>query len=220
MRLSILLHARSARQSGRGGAVPWQLFEPACWPHPLPPDPGHHRILENMKIKLLILALCWAIAPLTAQAQSLTAAIQKEAQKCAKAIMANDHTGVLTYTHERIISRMGGKEAARGLLQKGVEEMKAKGLGIEDTKIGTPQPPQKIGTWLVAVVPETLTLRMPSAKVQQESYLLGISTDEGHTWKFIDLGPITEDQLFGVLPELKGQFAMPAKKQPVVEKIP
>ena len=91
---------------------------------------------------------------------------------------------------------------------------------FEETKIGTPEPPQKIGTWLVSLVPETLNLRMPGAKFQQESFLLAISADEGKSWKFIDLGPIGEEKLFSVFPELKGQFKLPVKKPPVVEKIP
>jgi hypothetical protein len=171
-----------------------------------------------MKIKSLLLSLCIFLAAQCAQAQSLATVIQQEAQKCAKALMANDCPGVLAYTHDRVIALMGGKDTALGLLQKSMEEMKAKGFGVEDTKIGAPQFPQKIGTWTISLVPETITLRTPEAKAQQESYLLGISEDEGKTWKFIDLGPISEEQLFGVFPELKGQFKMPAKKPPVVEK--
>jgi hypothetical protein len=169
-------------------------------------------------MKPLLLALSFMMAALPAYAQSLTAAIQTEAEKCAKVLMNNDYLGVLGYTHERVVTLMGGKETARGLLQKSMEEMKAKGLRVEDTKIGTPQAPQKIGTWIISLVPETITLRMPGARAQQESFLLGISEDEGRTWKFIDLGPISEEQLFNVFPELKGQLKLPAKKPPIVEK--
>jgi hypothetical protein len=173
-----------------------------------------------MKMKILLLLLFCVAGSLTARAQDLTATIQSEAQKCAKALMTNDFAGVLAYTHERVVARMGGKEAALTLLQKSVGELKAKGMGVEDTKIGTPEPPQKIGTWTIAVVPETLTFKMPTAKAHQESHLLGISVDEGKTWKFIDLGPLGEEQLFSVFPELKGKFTMPAKKPAEVEKSP
>lgn len=173
-----------------------------------------------MNLKSLFLVLCGAALSLTAVAQSPTASIQAEAQKCAKALMASDYRSVLAYTHERVVAMMGGAESARGLVQKGMEEMKSKGMGIDDTKIGTPEEPRKIGTWLISLVPESLTLRVPGAKLQQESFLLGISADEGKSWKFIDLGPISEEKLFTVFPELKGQFKMPPKKQPVVEKIP
>lgn len=174
----------------------------------------------SMKIQSLILATCFALQSLPIFAQTQTAACQLDAEKFAKALMANDNAKVLAFTHERIVAVMGGPEGARAALQKSTDELKAKGLGIDDTKIGAPQPPQKIGTWMVCLVPETLSLRMPGAKLQQESFLLGISTDEGKTWKFIDLGPLSEEKLFTVFPELKGLFKMPAKKPPVVEKIP
>ncbi len=172
-----------------------------------------------MKFKLLLLLSC-TVLMLAAQAQLLTTAVEREAQKFAKALMGNDYEKVLAYTHDRVITVMGGREAALGLMKKSMEEMKSKGFGVEDTKIGAPQQPQQIGAWTLSLVSETLTLRMPGGKAQQESWLLGISGDGGKTWKFIDLGPLSEDQLFNVFPEFKGQFKMPAKKPAVAEKTP
>jgi hypothetical protein len=173
-----------------------------------------------MKPKLILFTMGCVVASLVALAQDLTTALQKEAQNYAKGLMANDGARVLDLTLDRVVAKMGGKQTALNLLQKSTAEMKTKGLVLEDAKVGAPLPPQKIGTWTVSVIPETLTLRTPTAKAQQESHLLGISADEGKTWKFMDLGPITEEQLFGLYPELKGQFTMPAKKQAMVEKKP
>lgn len=171
-----------------------------------------------MKIKLLLGIACCAAAPLVAPGQRLSSAVEQEAAKYSRAVVANDYEKVLSYTHERVIDTMGKKEAAIGLMKKSSEDMKARGFGIEDTKVGPALDPQKIGPWIITVVPETLTLRMPGARAQQESFLLAISADEGKTWKFIDLGPLSEDQLFRLFPELKGQFRMPPKGPAVPEK--
>jgi len=174
-----------------------------------------------MKIKLLrlLLAGC-AVLPLVARGQRLTSVVEQEAAKYSRAVVANDYEKVLSYTHERVIDTMGKKDAAIERMKKSSEAMKAKGFGIEDTKVGLAQDPQKIGPWTVTVVPETLTLRMPGSKAQQESYLLAISADEGKSWKFIDLGPLSEDQLFRIFPELKAQFRMPPKRPAIQEKTP
>jgi hypothetical protein len=115
---------------------------------------------------------------------------------------------------------MGEKEAALALLKKSGDEMKIRGLAVVDARIGTPEPAQKIGTWTLSVIPEALTFRTPTAKAHQESHLLGISADEGKTWKFIDLGPLSEEQFFDLFPELKGQFKLPKKEQAVLEQNP
>ncbi len=176
-----------------------------------------------MKIKLLLGIACCAAVPLVAHGQRLATAVEQEAAKYSRAVVANDYEKVLSYTHERVIDTMGRKEAATVRAHekgapRGNESQRLR--HIEDTKVGLAPDPQKIGPWTITVVPETLTLRMPGARAQQESFLLAISADEGKSWKFIDLGPLSEDQLFRIFPELKGQFRMPPKKPAVPEKSP
>ncbi len=169
-------------------------------------------------MKSLVLALCLAIAPVVVRAQLLTDAIQKEAQKSAAALTSGDYAGVLAYTHDRVINLMGGKEAALGALRRSTEEMKTRGIAVLDVKIEIPQAPQKIGDWVISVIPMTLTMKAPVGRVTQASHLLGISADEGKTWRFIDLGPVSEEKLFGLFPELQGKFQVPPKSAPVIEK--
>ncbi len=175
----------------------------------------------KMKTWLLpLLLICGLAIPQAARAQRATDAITKEAAQYSKAVLTNDYPKVISYTQDRVIETMGGKDAAIQLLKKSSEDMKAKGFGIEDAKIGDANEPQKIGPWTVSIVAEALKLKMPGNRAIQESFLLAISGDDSKTWKFIDLGPLSEDQLFRIFPELKGKFLMPPKKPPVPEKAP
>jgi hypothetical protein len=61
-------------------------------------------------------------------------------------------------------------------------------------------------------------MKVPGGRLYQDSSLLGISEDKGKHWTFIDLGPITKDQLQLVFPELDGKITLPEKKQPVFVK--
>ena len=36
------------------------------------------------------------------------------------------------------------------------------------------------------IVPETVEIQLPKDKMEVKSYLLGISADDGKTWKFLD----------------------------------
>jgi hypothetical protein len=174
----------------------------------------------KMTTRLLLLPLCFFAIPLAVHAQRATDAVVEEAGKYSKAVLTNDYAKVISYTQERVIETMGGKDAAIGLLKKSSEDMKAKGFGIEDVKIGDANEPKKIGPWTVTIVAEALKLKMPGNKAIQESFLLAISGDDSKTWKFIDLGPLSDEQLFHIFPELKGKFQMPPKKPAVPEKAP
>ena len=71
-----------------------------------------------MKLKTVLFALVCTAAPLVTLAEDVAAVAQREAKNYVQALIANDYTRVLAYTHERVISRMGEKEAALGLLKK------------------------------------------------------------------------------------------------------
>jgi len=163
---------------------------------------------------------CTILLALTGQAfgQGDAPTIQQEAQKCAKAILTNDYDTVVKYTHKRVIDGVGGKEAMIAALKDGTEQMRSQGISIVHVKIGDPQKPQKTGEWVTVLIPETITMKVPGGKFVQESCLLGISEDQGKSWVFLDVGPVTKEQLVQIFPELDGKIQLPAKKQPVFNK--
>ncbi len=148
-------------------------------------------------------------------AQDLTATIQQEAQKCAKAVLNSDYEAVVRYTHPRIVEKLGGKTAMLASLKKGMAEMKAQGAVITSASIGKPGAPQKIGSWLVSIVPQHLSMKVSAGQLESDSDLLGISEDGGKRWSFVDLGPITNEQMKQVFPELAGKLTLPKKKTPM-----
>jgi hypothetical protein len=171
-----------------------------------------------MKTKLLLLILSLFLAPTAGRAQLLTTVIKQEAEKSAAALAAGDYAGVLAYTHPRVVELMGGKDAALVALRRSTEEMKSRGIAVQSAKLEPPQAPLKVGSWFTSIIPLTLTMRVPDGRVVQASHLLGISEDEGKTWRFLDLGPISDEKLFSLFPELRGKVSMPPKIAPVHEK--
>ena len=84
--------------------------------------------------------------------------------------------------------------------------------------VGEPEKLQKIDGWLVGLVPQKLVMKVPGGTLEQESYLLGISEDDGKKWVFVDAGGVPKAQLEQIFPEIVGKIEVPARKQPVLKK--
>jgi hypothetical protein len=166
----------------------------------------------------ILLIIFLAMAPTIAPAQGISATIQQEARKCAKALLNSDYEGTVAYTHKRVVAGMGGKEAMIASLKRATAEMRSQGISIEDVTIGESHKPQKVGSWLVALVPFRILMTVPGGGLDLDSHLLGISEDDGKKWVFIDVGPLTKAQLAQAFPELAGKIELPAKKTPLFKK--
>jgi len=163
---------------------------------------------------IIILLLCFA--PALVQAADISATIKQEAEKCAKAIVSEDYETVVTYTHKRVVTGMGGKESMIAKMKQGAVQMRRGGYDFVGAKIGTPAKPQKTGAWLTSLVPQEITMKVPGGRLLQESKLLAISENDGASWVFLDLGGgVTATQLAQIFPELSGQIQFPEKKKPV-----
>lgn len=159
-------------------------------------------------MKRIILFL--SLIALPSFAQDLTVIIQTEAKKCTTAFTSGDYDTFAYYTHPRVIAGMGGKTTMINALKNGMAQMKTEGVSFDSVEIGTPKPPQKIGTWLVTLVPQKLFMKLPGGRLLQESHMVAISEDHGLTWRFIDLSPHLEK----VFPELDGKITLPKRPPP------
>jgi hypothetical protein len=56
-------------------------------------------------------------------------------------------------------------------------------------------------------------MKHPKGKFIVKSYLLGISSDNGKTWKFVD-GAGLDDKITGGLPKLPAKLKLPEKQKP------
>jgi hypothetical protein len=169
-------------------------------------------------MKALILAATFWASVAGVWGQDVLATIKQEAQKCGKAILASDYDAVIRHTHPRIVKGLGGREAMIGILKRGVSQMRADGTEFVDVTVGAPTPPKRIGGWVTSIVPQQIVLKVQGGKLYQDSSLLAISEDDEKHWVFVDLGPITKEQLDQAFPELDGKIMPPEKKAPVFKK--
>jgi hypothetical protein len=172
-------------------------------------------LMKIIGLGLAVLLSWWANA---APAASLSERVRSEAQKCTKALFEGDFEKFVDYTHPRVVKRVGGKAAMVAMLKGGLAQMERDGTGFLDAVVDESEEPRQVAGWLVAIVPTHVTMKVPGGRLLIESQLLAFSEDQGKTWVFIDLGPITADQFAEAFPELDGKVELPPKKDHVFQK--
>jgi hypothetical protein len=72
-----------------------------------------------------------------------------------------------------------------------------------------------VSGWIYAVVPTTLKVKAQDGIFQTESSMIGLSSDNGAKWTFIDAGGKDHTQLKSFLPAPADKLELPADKEPV-----
>jgi hypothetical protein len=110
----------------------------------------------------------------------------------------------------------GGRAAVLAELAKGKGEMASSGVRIERADIDAPRELAAVDDHLFAIVPQRVTLKVPSGHLLSRSYLLGVSTDGGDTWRFLDGAGLDRARLKRLFPRFPEALALPPATEPEV----
>jgi len=138
----------------------------------------------NRRTSALLLFLL-LIAPSILHTQP--ALIKAKVEECNAALLEGNFEKLVEMTYPPLVELMGGGEAMIELVRGGIDMMKSSGFTIESAEV---QEPARIVTTrrrTYAVVPYHLIMNSPVGKFRQESTMLGISTDKGKSWTFVDV---------------------------------
>lgn len=145
--------------------------------------------------------------------------IRAAAEKMSDAMTNKDYAMLAEYTLPLIVDMMGGKEKMVEILEQSEMEMKNQGISFGSVTTGSPVDIKEINGKIYALVPQTVTIKVPEGTLIQESHLIAIS-DQGR-WYFIDTSPLDNDETVAqVLPDLAGKMKIPAKQPPTLIKGP
>lgn len=173
-----------------------------------------------MRLFGLIFLLAISLQTLSAEDASQTAPLLKGAQEMADAFQKGDVAKILDQTYDPIIKSMGGREKAIQEVGKGMKAMKSK---ISDMKysVETPGPFQTVGKETFAVVPTTLEMTLKDiGTIRSKGYLLGVSPDNGKTWKYLDgAGLKAKGERQKVLPGIHEKLILPEWQAPEIIKM-
>ena len=138
-----------------------------------------------------------------------------QAQEVNDAFRRRDFARMVDLTYPKVIEAAGGRDKMVSALAKGMKEMEAEGVVVLSSTAGAPTQIVHASGSIYAVLPTTLKVKAQDGVFQTESSMIGISSDSGATWTFIDAGGKDQNQLKNLLPDAASKLNLPAEKQPV-----
>ena len=140
---------------------------------------------------------------LTARAQELTEALGRK-----------DYARVIDLTYPKVVEVGGGREKLLATMTDEVKSMESEGVEIISSTAAPPTQVIHDADGIYAVVPVTSKVKAQEGTFQTEGSLIGISTDGGQNWTFVDASGKDLTELKKVLPNLD-KLNLPPDKAPV-----
>jgi len=164
-------------------------------------------------VRLVVLGLLAFAA--VAEAPPQADAVKKLAEELADATVKQDFTKVIDLTYPTLVKELGGREKAIEQSAAIMNQIKTQGFVITAFTVGEPGDFSKEGDNTFVVVPTAMEMTAPVGKIESKSYLLGISSDAGKTWRFLDGAGMQSKELRDkLLPPLPAKLKLPEKEPP------
>lgn len=143
--------------------------------------------------------------------------LKEKVEALNKAVIKEEFGKVADLTHPKIVKMMGGREKMVATMESSAKEMKSQGYAISSVTVDEASEPVSAGKEMYAVVTFQLEMKAPAGKLLQKSFVIGLSTDQGKTWVFVN-GDVDIKTVKQVLPNLPDELKRPEKQKPVFKK--
>jgi hypothetical protein len=142
-------------------------------------------------------------------------ALLARAQEVNDAFRRRDFARMVDLTYPKVIEAAGGRDKMIAALAKGMKEMETEGVSVLSSTAEAPIQIVHVSEWIYAVVPTTLKVKARDGVFKTESSMIGVSSDRGVNWTFIDAGGKDHTQLKSYLPAPADALKLPGDKEPV-----
>jgi hypothetical protein len=137
-----------------------------------------------------------------------------QAKQLEEALSRKDYGRVIDLTYPKVIEFAGGREKMLAETTKVVQSMEAEGVVILSSTCSAPSQFVSDASGIYAVVPVVSKVKAREGIFQTEGCLIGVSTDGGQNWTFVDATGKDQTELKKILPNLD-RFNLPPEKAPV-----
>jgi hypothetical protein len=160
--------------------------------------------------------VAWAVLAAAARSEAAddpgAGRARAQAQQMYEAFVGGDMDGFVQYMHPRVIRLAGGKGKIISMMKNLMAEMRSNGLVIRGASVAAAQQIVRPRAGVAqAILPMDLLVDGNGKRYRQPSFLLGLSSDGGQTWKFADTGQIGGDAIRKVFPECSPSLKIPAR---------
>ena len=142
------------------------------------------------------------------QDDKIAETVNVEVKKMIEATFEGNYEVVIEMTHPKLFEKLGGKEKAGEMIKTTMEMIKGKGLTFKVVEIGKPTV-VKGDKDFFAVAPYTGEITGQGKKITMKTAVVGVSTDAGKTWKFINVDENGENGIRPILPDLPRELKIP-----------
>ena len=162
----------------------------------------------------LVLACCTTQA---AEDASVKQVVKGKVEEINNALIKGDFAKVADLTHPNVVKLMGGRDKMISVMESGIKDMKSKSYAFRSVKVDASSDLVAAGPDVFVVVPFLLEMKAPGGKIRQKSFVIGVSSDKGKSWTFVN-GDLDIKKVKQVLPNLPEQLKLPKRQTPVFEK--
>ncbi|HJZ80646.1 MAG TPA: hypothetical protein VKD91_09875 [Pyrinomonadaceae bacterium] len=141
-------------------------------------------------------------------------ALTARAKELGDALGRKDYEKVIDLTYPKLIEYGGGRDKLLAAMTKELKSMEAEGVEIISSAPSAPSQFYHDASGIYAVVPMTSKFKAKDGTFQLEGSLIGISTDGGANWTFVDATGKDQTELRKVFPNLD-KLKLPPEKEPV-----
>jgi hypothetical protein len=166
-------------------------------------------LLSIVGLGVLVIRVGWQGRPATA------AEIREQARQLSEAVARGDFETAADMTYPKVITLAGGRAKLIALMRAALESAAEEDMKILPGTIGEPSEAMTQGANMFVVVPITSEFATSKGKLVGKSYLLGVSSDKGRTWSFVQGGSFDDPKFRAqLLPTLPPGLTLPADEEP------
>lgn len=163
--------------------------------------------MKTIKIRLLLLVLLLSLNPLFAQTKEQAL---RDAKIAANATLNENYDTILKYTLPEVIDLMGGKDAAKSVIENTLKSMASQGFKFEKADILSASEVVNEQGQYRCVVEGYNQMTMPGQRIKSKSYLLGIYNPVEQYWWFIEAKQLqNKTMLDQILPGFETALTIP-----------
>jgi hypothetical protein len=146
---------------------------------------------------------------------SLSVTVNNQVSKMGQAFIRGDYKVFAHYTYPEIVKMMGGENKMAVQLAKITGDMKNQGMKFNNITFGEVSKILKSGNQLQCTIAQHTEIKLPNGRAVSTSTLIGISTDGGRNWTFVDTSNKEISTIRKLLPNLNSAITIPPQQPPV-----
>ena len=151
-----------------------------------------------------------------------TERIKQQAQELCDAMLSADYDKAVKLTYPKLVELMGGRTNFIAAVRNAMSQTQSAQFRIESVTVGEPRDLIQVKTEKYVIVPTTMKMKVPEGLLVGEAFMIGISSDGGRNWTFVDSGGRSMDktQLMVLFPSAAEKLRLPEVKKPTLYRSP